>query len=92
MRRAVRAGPEQADRLIRRDLLGIDAKDRLAEVRSSGMVQAMHRYRLWIMVDGDINRPANTQLYSCACSAPAGEQIDEQLLAKIQIHLMIGCG
>ena len=79
---AVRGKPCQADRPALAGRSGIDRPDVLAVVGRIGMVCRVHQHRLGIVIDGDVDRPAERKLDPGAGPAAAGEVVDDQLVEK----------
>ena len=79
---AVRAGPEQSDRLAIGHHDRIDLEDIADEMPGLRMVDLVKRYGFWIMVDCNVNVAPNCLLDACRCTTPACEQVDYEFIVQ----------
>src|SRR5690606_17680628 len=75
---AVRAEPRQIDRATVRDHARVYFPYRLAVVAGVWVVDVMHGHGFWVVVDGDVHRPAEAQLDAGGGPAATGEVVDDQ--------------
>jgi len=51
------------------------------------VVDLVHGDRTGIVIDGDVNRPANSRLDAGGSAAAAGKVVDNDLAAEVERHL-----
>ena len=54
------------------------------------VIRLVQRHGLWVVIDGDVDVPAERLLDAGACTAATGEEVDHQLVRERQDELACG--
>lgn len=85
---AIRRKPREPDRPALRDLARVDVPHRFAVVARLRVVYLVHRDGLGVMVDRDVDVPAERKLNAARRATAPGEVVDDDFGAQVEDELI----